>query len=117
MRAHVSSYRTVIQFTACDPVVVAIQTDFTVRPVPKILGLDWMCIGPQPNMGTSSNIFRSTIFLPLYGRLQTLKLLVVPRHPGLDLFEVNVFAARQPDRASEPTILVDAGTSEIYGFP
>lgn len=90
--------------------------DLTMRPVPKILRLDWMCVSPQPNMRTSSNIFRSTVLLSLYGRLQTLKLLVVPGHTGLDLFEVNVFAAWQPDRASEPTILVDTGTGEIYGF-
>lgn len=82
----------------------------------KILRLDWMCISPQANMRTSSNIFRSTIFLSFNGRLQTLKLLLVPHHSGLDLFEVNVFAVRQPDRASESTTLVDTGTGEIYGF-
>src|SRR5215469_10042658 len=64
-------------------------------------------------MCPSSSIFRGTVFLSISGRLQSLELLVMPRHAGLDLVEINVFSVLQKHRACETTVLVNAGAAEI----
>jgi hypothetical protein len=61
---------------------------------------------PKPDTATSRSLLSPAIDNPIACRLLALILLVVPRHPSLDLFKVSVSAVRRDDLTHDAPIAV-----------
>ena len=114
MRPHIASHRTIVPFTACDTVIVVVEAHRALSPMPKVLGLDWVCVSPQTDMSPSGCILSSTIRGSVSGRLSPLKLLVVPREASLNLIQVGIFTIRQENLADQAAVFVQARAFEAH---
>ncbi len=75
--------------------VLFIEAERALGSVSEILRLNRVCISPKADVMFSREILGCRVSGSIGGSLLALKLLVMPRHSGLDLIEINIFAARQ----------------------
>jgi hypothetical protein len=95
MRTHIASYRSVVRFTARDPVIMIVEAELASRPVPEILRLHRFSVSPQADSCSAGRILSSSIDSSVRGALQALVLLIVPGHASFYLVEINIFAIGQ----------------------
>jgi hypothetical protein len=89
---------------AAGAAAIGVKQQLCLRPVPKILWLHRMWVAPQPALCFHRSTFGRCIRSSVFWRLFILVLLVVPRHSGFELVEVNVFTVRQQDLADQPSV-------------
>lgn len=83
---------------------IRIEKEWGASAVPEILALLRVRLTPEPNLSLHGCAFGGGVGSAVVGALLVLVLLVVPRHPSLDLIEARVLSVRQQDSTNKPSI-------------